>query len=204
MSEVEKPKYLEDMARYNPAYVGMYALNHADEKEQGSFLKGATRTLIDRLYDPKTRDLDILTKAALASEQGMQTMLHEALGQYEKASNQCTFANFYYSNAKAIDSIISKDKQEKFNAIVKKYGAKSIGSIKDSYKDAQLIKEGSDKSFTKEQKEKADKTIEELKSIVAIISQIDRASVEFSDDYKKLKQYAYQETLSQAVDATKV
>jgi hypothetical protein len=204
MADETKLKYLEDMARYNSADAGMYAISKAEKGEQGIFLQGTCKTLIDRLYDPSTPDLDILKQAATASQEGMQIMLQETYKKYESAYKQCTISNLYFSNAKIIDKIVSKDKKEKFNAILGKYGNKSIGSILNDYNDAQVIQQGSDKLFDKAKKEKADKTLEELEPMVAILSQIKKLTTESSDDYKKLREYACQEILSQEIDKIKV
>jgi hypothetical protein len=174
MTEENKPKYLEDLARYQYADV---AARLGSSEETAPFAKGALEKLVDSFGVDK-EILEGLKAGTYASEEGINTAIGIYAGKYEKALGSMNVTEFYDTRSGILKSILGDEKANEAKAVFEKYKEQTVGSIKKKVSQAQMISKDKTGYFNDKQKEDAKKTIEKLGSIMTLISLLEQRNYE--------------------------
>ncbi len=174
MTEENKPKYLEDLARYQYADV---AERLGSNKETAPFARGALEKLVDSFGVDK-EILEGLKAGTYASEQGINTAIGIYAGKYEKALGSMNVAEFYNVRSGILKSILGEEKANEAKAVFEKYKDQSVGSIKKKASQSDMILNDKTGYFNDKQKEEAKKTLEKLGPIISLITLLEQRNYE--------------------------
>lgn len=174
MTEENKPKYLEDLARYQYADV---ALRLGSNEETAPFARGALEKLVDSFGVDKDI-LDGLKKGTYASQEGINTAIQIYSEKYEKALGSMNVSEFYGVRSGILNSILGEEKAKEAATVFEKYKEQTVGSIKKKVSQAQMISKDATGYFNDKQKEDAKKTLEKLGPIMNLISIIEQRNYE--------------------------
>jgi hypothetical protein len=189
----EKPKYLEDITRYQYADV---ALRLASNEADAPFAKGALEKLVDGFGLDKDL-IEGLKQGTFASEEGIGKAIQIYAGKYEKAIGSADVTEFYDVRYSTLKSLLGDEKANESKAIFEKYKGQTVGSIRKKVAQAQTKIKDKTGLFDEKAKDEAKKTVEKFKPIISIIELLEQRN------YDELKNSAtksgYKEMLSEAL-----
>ena len=173
MTEEIKPKYLEEITRYQYADV---SARLGSDKQTAPFAVGALEKLVDSFGMDKDM-ISGLREAAFASEEGIATAVKIYSEKYQNALNQSKVTEFYNLRLPTLTSLLGEEKAKEAQAVFEKYSKDTIGSITSKVNKAQAIM-NSGNGFNNKEKEEAKKTLEKLGAIFNLIQLLEQRNYE--------------------------
>ncbi len=174
MTEETKPKYLEDLLRYQYANV---AARLSLNKEDAQFVPGA----LEKLVDSFGIDKDVLSglrEGTFASKEGIQRAVDVYADKYQKALGTLDVTEFYDVRLGTLKSILGEEKANESKTIFGKYKGQTISSIITKYSQAHEIYKSKSGLYDNKKKEEAEKTIGKLEPIVQLIELLEKRNYE--------------------------
>ncbi len=172
--EHNKPKYLEDITRYQYADV---AARLGSNEETAPFARGALEKLVDSFGVDK-EILEGLKAGTYASEEGINAAIGVYEGKYQKALGSMNVSEFYDIRSGILKSILGEEKANEAKSVFEKYKDQSVGSLMKKVGQANMIAKDKTGYFNDQQKADAKKTLEKLGSIVSLINMIEQRNYE--------------------------
>jgi len=174
MTEENKPKYLEDLARYSYANVaGKLYQNESDRP----FARGALEKLVESFNVDKDV-LEGLKAGTFASEEGIAKAIGIYAGKYQKALGSLSVPEFYDIRSGILKSILGDEKAKEAQAVFEKYKDQTVDSIIKKYSQARAILEDKTGLFDEKKKEEAQKTIKKVEAIYSLITLLEKRNYE--------------------------
>ncbi|MDD5012449.1 MAG: hypothetical protein PHQ66_02280 [Candidatus Nanoarchaeia archaeon] len=189
-NEETKPKYLEDLTRYNYANVAHRLLSN---KEDAPFARGALEKLVGGFGVDKDI-LEGLKAGTFASKEGIQTAIQIYAGKYEKALGSLSIPEFYDVRYGSLKSILGDEDANKAKAVFEKYKDQTVGSITKKFRQANAKLEDDTELFDEKAKEEAEKTMKKLAPIYQLIQLLEKRN------YEELRNGAMKDTYKQMIN----
>ncbi|MCL5018385.1 MAG: hypothetical protein M1416_01305 [Candidatus Pacearchaeota archaeon] len=190
MGDEQKPKYLEDIARYQYADVAnRLGSNEAD----APFARGALEKLVDSFGVDKDI-LEGLKAGTFASEEGVAKAIQIYHGKYQKALGSCDVTEFYNLRYNTLKSLLGDEKANEAKSVFEKYKGQTVGSITKKYTQAQAIVNDKTGLFDDKKKEEAQKTIKKMEAIFHLIQTIEKRN------YDELKNSATKSAYKESIN----
>lgn len=185
-----KPKYLEDIARYQYADVAMRLYQNEEDRQ---FTKGALEKLVDNFGVDKDV-LEGLKEGTFASEEGIAKATQIYAGKYQKALGSCDVTEFYDLRYNILKSLLGDEKSKEAKSVFEKYKGQTVGSITKKVTQSQAIIKDQTGLFDDKKKEEAKKTLEKYGAIFNLIQRIGQRN------YEELKNGATKSTYQKMIN----
>lgn len=192
MEKENKPKYLEDITRYQYADT---ALRLISNESDAPFARGALEKLVDSFGVDKDV-LEGLKAGTFASEDGIKTAIQIYAGKYEKAIGSADVTEFYDVRYNILKSLLGDEKANESKSIFEKYKGQTVGSIIKKVAQAQAIIKDKTELFDDKKKEEAQKTLKKFGAIYNLIQIIEKRN------YEELKNGATKSTYKEMINET--
>jgi hypothetical protein len=186
--EQQKPKYLEDLARYQYADV---AFRLYSNKADAQFAPSALEKLVNNFGVDKDV-LEGLKAGTFASKKGIETAIGIYAGKYQKILGSLDVTEFYNTRYNILKSLLGDEKANEAKSVFEKYKGQTVTSITKKYSQAQAILKDQTGLFDEKKKEEAKKTFEKLAPITNLINLLEQRNYEelkngaTKDSYKKM------------------
>lgn len=173
-NEDKKPRYLEDIARYQYADV---AARLASSEETAPFVPGALEKLVDSFGVDKDI-LEGLKAGTFASQEGIDAAMKIYSNKYQQALGNLDVTEFLEKRYGIVKSILGDEGAEKAKEVFEKYKGKTIASIRKKFGEAQYVLKDEYGLFPEEKKVEAKKTREKLAAINNLIGLLEQRNYE--------------------------
>jgi len=174
MTEEQKPKYLEDLTRYQYANVaGRFMMN----KEDSRFIPGALEKMVDSFGIDKDM-IEGFKAGAFASKEGVETATKIYAQKYHQALENLSLSEFYDVRSGTLKSLFGDEKAEEYKSFFGKYEGQTVGSIVKKITQSQTIINDQTGLFDEEKKKEAKKTLEKYASISNVIKLLEDRNFE--------------------------
>ena len=175
MENEDKPKYLEDLTRYQYANVANRLFS--DEKTR-QFAPGALEKMLDTINPADKEMAKAGYMGAFASEEGTKIAIGINAKKYQDSLSNLKVTEFYDVRSGILKSLFGDEKAEEYKAFFEKYGEQTVGSITKRFMQAQTIINDKTGLFDEEKKKEAKKTLEKYASISNVIGLLEDRNFE--------------------------